>query len=324
VIAHAARAALAATVAALSCPTGAFAVMAGALPDSPAARVDANVATSPWAGVGAIRIDGTFTYTGVAIGRRHVLTAAHVVAGLDVSRLRFRVNPGPTPVEIAASAIVVHPGFVGFATPNLNDDIAVVVLATDLPASVPIYPYDRATPPVRTTFVAVGYGGSGQGDGTGRIGADPSVKRVGRNVADTFGADDDGSGRAELYYFDFDGGSQPNRLGGAGLGNAEETSMSTGDSGSPVFVAGTSPPMLFGINTFLFAFPNGPTDPGTFGTGGGGQLSSGYATWIDATVAATSPVAAAENEGEAPLPGWSLAIIAAACAARFLRAPKAG
>lgn len=298
--------------------------MAGAAPDSPAARVDANIAVSPWAGVGALRVDAS-TFTGVAIGRRHVLTAAHVVKGASLAGVRFRVYPGPTPVEIAAALIVVHPDFVGFATPNLNDDLAVVVLEADLPAGVPIYTLNRSAPVQGMTFVAVGYGGSGQGDGTGRVGADPSVKRVGRNTADAFVVDDEGSGRAELYYFDFDGGGQPNRLGGTGLGNAVETSMATGDSGSPVFLAGTSPAVLFGINTFLVSFANGPTDPGTFGTGGGGQLASGYAAWIEQTVAATSPVSTSGDEtGEAPLPAWALSLVAAACALRLKRPARAG
>lgn len=306
---------------ALAVPAPARAVMAGAPPDSPTARVDANLATSPWAGVVAVRVDGSATFSGVAIGRRHVLTAAHVVAGLAPDRVRIRLNAG-APLDLAVASIVVHPGFVGFNTPNLNDDLAIVILAADLPGSVPVYPLARSSPAQGTAFVAVGYGGSGQGDGSGRVGADPAVKRTGRNNADAFGLDDDGSGRPELFYFDFDGGGQPNRIGGTGFGNAVETSMSSGDSGSPSFVADTSPPQLFGVNTFLFAFPNGPADPGTFGTGGGGQVVASYATWIDATVAATSPAAAAEGDGEAPLPAWSAALIAAACAARLRRASK--
>ncbi|MCX7231283.1 MAG: trypsin-like peptidase domain-containing protein [Burkholderiales bacterium] len=315
---------MAATALALCAAGPALAIIAGAPPDSPAARVDANVATSPWVGVGALRVDAS-TYSGVAIGRRHVLTAAHVVAGAAPASVRFRVYPGPTPVEIVAKSIVVHPDFVAFATPNLNDDLAVVVLDSDLPAGVPIYPLNRAAPVQGTTFVAVGYGGSGQGDGTGRVGADPAVKRVGRNTADAFVADDEGSGWGELFYFDFDGGGQPNRLGGTGLGNAVETSMATGDSGSPVFLAGTSPPVLLGISTFLVAFANGPTDPGTFGTGGGGQLASGYAAWIEQTVAATSPVSMGGDEnGEAPLPAWALSLVAAACAVLLRRPVQAG
>ena len=300
---------------ALVAPGPARALMAGAAPDSPSARIDPNLATSAWAGVGAVRVDDSATFSGVAIGRRHVLTAAHVVAGADPTRVRFRVNPGPTPIEIVASSIVVHPGFSGFATPNLNDDLAIVVLAADLPVSIPVYGLSRATPSQGAAFVAVGYGGSGRGDGTGRVGADPSVKRVGRNTADAFAQDDEGSGRIELFYFDFDGGGQPNRLGGTGLGNGVETSMATGDSGSPSFVADSAPPLIFGINTFLFSFKDGPTDPGTFGTGGGGQVVAGYAAWIDATVAATSPAAQVDAEGEAPMPPWTVAIIGLACAA---------
>ncbi len=55
----------------------AAALMAGAAPDSAAARVDTNVATSPFAGVAAISINGS-TYSGVVIARQYILTAGHV------------------------------------------------------------------------------------------------------------------------------------------------------------------------------------------------------------------------------------------------------
>jgi hypothetical protein len=274
--------------------------MAGLPPDSPAARIDPVTPTSPWTGVGAVLIDEA-PFSGVAIGRRHVLTAAHVVGTVDPQRIRFRVNAGGAPIIIQASQTVRHPGFVGFGTPNVNDDIAVIVLESDLPASIATYALYRSAPTRGMQFIAVGYGASGQGDGTGRVGADPAVRRVGRNAADQFLADDEGSGVPEVYVFDFDGGSAPNFLGGASLGNAIETSFGSGDSGSPSFVAGTQPPALFGINTFLSGFSGGPTDPGTFGTGGGGMLASGYATWIDGVIAATTADA---GSSDVPLPAW--------------------
>src|SRR6476619_6896830 len=50
--------------------------------DSPANRVDADTATSPFAGVGSIEIDsrrGTFICTGTPFDATHVLTAGHCV-----------------------------------------------------------------------------------------------------------------------------------------------------------------------------------------------------------------------------------------------------
>ena len=320
-------AALARGVIALACALAAaapaIAVMAGALPDTPAARVDPNVASSPYAGVGAVIVDGA-PFSGVLIGRRHVLTAAHVVGAAEPSRIRFRLNAGPQPALFDAAQVIRHPGFVAFATPNVHDDLAIVVLAADVPPEVPVYPLQRAELPVGTTFVAVGYGGSGQGDGSGRVAADPAVKRVGRNAADRYVRDDEGGGAQEVYLFDFDGGGAPNAMGGGTLGNPVETSFASGDSGAPAFVAGSTPPRLFGINTFLSAFAGGPTDPGTFGTGGGGMVVAGYAAWIDATVAATTPASVGAADADAPLPGWLAGVTAAALASVLARTRRHG
>ena len=65
------------------------AVMAGAAPDTPAARIDANTASSPWRGVVSIHANGSL-YSGVLIGPRHVLTAGHV----------FDPNPAPETVTV--------------------------------------------------------------------------------------------------------------------------------------------------------------------------------------------------------------------------------
>jgi hypothetical protein len=209
-------------------------------------------------------------------------------------------------VLIDVAQVVTHPGFVAFNTPNVHEDLAIVVLDRDAPADAPAYALQRTDLPLGSTFVAVGYGGSGQGDGTGRIAADPGVKRTGRNAADRYLRDDDGGTVNEVYLFDFDGGGAPNAMGGGSLGNALEASLASGDSGSPAFVAGTTPPRLFGVNTFLASFPGGPTDLGTFGTGGGGMLVAGYAAWIDATIASTTvdPPSAGSADAEVPVPGW--------------------
>ena len=55
---------------------------AGTPPDSPAAHVDPNVATSFYTGVGAVQANvsgGYYLGSGVLISPRHVLSAAHVV-----------------------------------------------------------------------------------------------------------------------------------------------------------------------------------------------------------------------------------------------------
>jgi hypothetical protein len=52
----------------------------GSPADSPSNRLDANTATSPFAGVGSLRINtssGTYICTATPIGQQHVLTAGH-------------------------------------------------------------------------------------------------------------------------------------------------------------------------------------------------------------------------------------------------------
>jgi len=292
--------AVAATTGLIAAP--ALAIMAGIPPDAPETRVDPNTANSPWAGVGAVLVDDA-VFSGVAIGPRLVLTAAHVVGDLSPSRIRFQINASSTPVLIQARQVIVHPGFSGFNKPNLNDDLAIIILDTTLPADVPTYSLNRTQPAPGIELRMVGYGGSGQANGDGRVAANRSVKRVGGNHADLYVTDDDGTGLAEIFYFDFDGVGVQNFIGAAGLGNSIESSMASGDSGSPSFLAASSPPVLFGVNTFLFQFDGGPTDLGTLGTGGGGMVISTYAGWIDSVLSSTEP-APAERIGDVPLPLW--------------------
>jgi hypothetical protein len=256
------------------------AIMAGALPDTPEARIDANTPGSPWAGVGSLRV-GNGVYTAVAVDARHVLTAAHTTKGASPGSVRFQLNlgAGGSP-QIDAAAIFVHPGFVGFNTPDRQHDIAVVELTQDLPAGVPVYPLHFADVPARTVLTLVGYGASGHGDQGVSVGGSATVKRVGRNAADAFDPDFDGSGRKAVYYFDFDGGTAPNKWGGGTLGNDVETSVAGGDSGSPAFVSVGGQWRVAGVNTFVAVLPDVPVAPSTFGSVGGGNLVWPYEAWI--------------------------------------------
>ncbi|RTL52750.1 MAG: S1 family peptidase [Rhodocyclaceae bacterium] len=255
----------------------AHALMAGAWPDSPAARVDANRAASPWAGVGSISAAGQ-TFSGALVARDYVLTAAHVAAGLVPGHATFNLNAGGDLSEqVAISNVFVHPGYRGVDRNHVANDIALIKLAQPVPDGVPIYGLYRNRLPPGATLTMVGYGASGQGDlGVSRR-ADPAVKRVGKNVADNLGPGGNGSNAQAVYYFDFDGpDAAKNRMGGLTLGNRTETSLADGDSGSPAFVRDRSGHwLLAGVNTFRF----GPA--ATFGNGGGGQNVATYAEWID-------------------------------------------
>ena len=258
----------------------AMAFMAGAAPDTPAARVDPNTTTSLWAGVGSLDNNGNI-YSAAVIGTRYVLTAGHVAKGADPASLTFTLNfGGDLTHTIAVAAIFPHPGFVAFATPNLQHDIAILELAADVPAGVPIYPLHYGAVGAGSALTLVGYGSSGQGDVGPSVGPDGAVKRAGENSADYFEADVDGSGHNAIFVYDFDGSGAPNFVGNTGLGNSIETCVASGDSGSPSFIKAGGVWKIAGVNTFVTTFPGGPSTASTFGTGGGGNLLWPYQSWI--------------------------------------------
>lgn len=287
--------------------------MAGASPDSAATRVDANSIASPWAGVGAVVSNGS-PFSGVAIGRYHVLTAGHVAKGAPIATLSFVLNYGSNSSHtLPAKAVFVHPNFISFNNPNINNDIAIIELAKPIPQGVSIYGLNTAPITAGTTMTLVGYGASGDGSTGVTVGGSANVKRVGQNQADQFLVDDNGSAKNEIFYFDFDGVGATNFIGSTGLGNTIETTLAGGDSGSPSFVQRNGQWLVAGINTFIFSFSGGPTTASTFGTGGGGQLVDAYVDWIRSIV----PV---NNELEIPtLPQWATMLLAAILGMRVVR-----
>lgn len=112
--------------------------------------------------------------------------------------------------DIAAVARYVYPDYSGFSGTNPNHDIAIVEPQEEVPAGVPVYALHRSALAAGSVLWLVGYGAGGSGDVGTTVGASASVKRVGRNRADVFRADDRGCGSQEVYYFDFDGGSAAN------------------------------------------------------------------------------------------------------------------
>lgn len=259
----------------------AHALMAGSSPDSPGARVDLNTADSPFAGVGSISTSSG-VYSGVLIAPGYVLTAAHVAGGLAPSDVTFNLNVGGDLTQrISAAQIYVNPGYTGFSSTHPADgDLAIIKLAQDAAAGTPSYGLYRDSFAAGTTLTLVGYGASGNGDVGITVGPSASVKRVGENNADLFAASTDGKIARSLYYFDFDGPNQTtNVIGGRTLGNTLETTVASGDSGSPAFIKDSNGHwLLAGINTFRWG------SDVTFGNGGGGQVISSYAGWIDSVV----------------------------------------
>jgi secreted trypsin-like serine protease len=294
----------------LTGPRQANAIVAGALPDTPAARIDPNVATSLFAGVVSIDINGGIC-SGTLITSLHVVSAAHCLDFAGGLRSNGAVTgdgiidvaPGQVTVYTnrsanqdnmrVAGALSVHPdwhGFLnvsgvpaGFGSGSLDDDIAVITLGMAMPAVVPTYGLFGGAPALGTTLSLVGYGQSGSGSAAGyTVAATLTDKRSGKNNADVFFGQDDPIRAAalEVFEYDFDGATGNGSLGGPTLGNAIETMVGPGDSGGPSFIdIGGGVLQLWGINTFGTAPPPAGTAP-AFGSIGGGMLITAYADYI--------------------------------------------
>lgn len=294
---------------------------AGTPADSPAARIDPNTTTSAFAGVGSLFIGNAFICSGVAISPNHVLTAAHCLDSNDdgiqdftPGAVDFFLNFGGNLTHsIVASALNIHPDYTGFNNPVVNDDLAIVTLASAVPVGVPIYDIFEGTLAAGDTLTMTGYGRSGDGVNGFFVGPSFSTKRVGMNNADAFAGDDEGGLLDEIFFTDFDGPVGNGVLGGPTLGNDIETTLGGGDSGGPSFVSVDGTLQVAGINTFSFTMPSGPEAP-LFGSGAGGILISGYTDWIHEMTAI-------------PEPGTSLMLIfgfTAVIAMRYHRPQRAG
>lgn len=255
----------------------------GADPDTPQGRVDLAGERSPWSGVGACVVDGN-VYGGVLIGDRHVLTAAHVVAGVDPARVVFALpRRDAAPARLAAAAVYVHPAFRGYSPRRPHGDIAVVRLARPAPAWAHRHGLAARAPAPGEVITLVGFGTSAHADGSGAVPASPALRRGGRNVIDALLAPPGASAPA-VFVYDFDGPDGTGASGGPTLGNRVETMVAPGDSGGPALAADGS---VLGVSTFRMATPAGAE--GRFGSAGGGVLVAPYAPWIRAVLAGSVP-----------------------------------
>ena len=159
-------------------------ITAGALPDSPNAHIDPNTPSSAYSGVVSINIryDGqSFLCSGALVGKRQVISAGHCVdsdgnghlvdinkPGNDV-RVVFNSN-GNVNALITASQISMNPNYAGFgncpAGVNsfcVNDDVSVITLSQDAPASAKIYSISGNPVTSGTHIIMAGYGTTGDG-----------------------------------------------------------------------------------------------------------------------------------------------------------------
>jgi Trypsin len=270
----------------------------GAPGDSTDSRIDPNTTDSPYAGVGSVEIvaKGTsYIGTGTVIGKRYVLTAAHVVdlnndGKVDrkdgIQGVYFVLNVGgDQTAKIAVTNFNLDPDFTGFNHPSVNDDVAVLTLAEDVPDGTPIYSLPTEDLDAGTVITMVGYGRSGDGVRGYTTNASPFVKRTGENTVDAFyGQDDKGRPKAnEVFRFDFDGPSGNGPLGGPTLGNSVETQLGGGDSGGPAFKKTDDGELeLVGVA----AFTQGAAAP-RFGSMGGGVNLFPYDSFITSVMNGT-------------------------------------
>lgn len=258
--------------------------------------IDPNVADSPWAGVGAVSVNGG-TFSGALVGSQYVLTAAHVVGGAVPSKVSFVLNAGAGSQVYVAESITVFPGFTG-TRPGTDgvwhDDLALIRLATPVDASVPVYGLYGGTL-ANEIVTLVGYGSGGDGENGATSGANTSVKRVGQNKVDKQFADDDGGSAQEIFVFDFDGPDASTNVFGPPikanltLGKTIEAHYAGGDSGSPVFVRDKGAWKIAGIATFNGSTPLSSGSSIKFGSIGGGTVVAPYIPWTAATMAVTIP-----------------------------------
>jgi hypothetical protein len=281
-------------------------ITAGALPDSPAAHVDANTPGSPYSGVVSlnIRYDGqSYICSGALVGKRTVISAGHCVdtdgngtvvdihkPGSDV-RVVFNSN-GSYNAVMTAVGVSMNPDYKGFghcpAGVNsfcVNDDISVITLGADAPASAKIYKV-ATNPLVQGSHIMMaGYGTSGDGVNGYTVSPAFNIKRTGENYVDLFDQDDEQgfTGNNEVYYADFDGGGKDTFCTNYGvctpqLANDRESGIGGGDSGGPSFVNMYGELMLVANNTFSGTFQG--QVGGTFGTYFGGVILGSYADYL--------------------------------------------
>jgi hypothetical protein len=283
-------------------------ITSGALPDTPAAHVDSNVASSPFSGVVSINIryDGqSFICSGALVGTRQVISAGHCVdtdgngtlvdikkAGSDV---RVVFNSARTQeAVITATKVSMNPDYQGFgncpAGVNsfcVNDDISVITLGQDAPASAKIYKVSTAPVYEGTHIIMAGYGTSGDGTNGYYISPSFTVKRSGENYVDLFDLDDEqgfAAGNKEVYYADFDGAGKDLFCQEFGvctpvLANNKESGIGGGDSGGPSFIMQNGELVLVANNTFSGTWNDGDVK-GSFGTYFGGIILGSYADYL--------------------------------------------
>lgn len=245
--------------------------------DFPSNRLDGGGVASAFNAVGALEITssaGNFSGSGIALAPHWVLTAGHNVDlsgdGLAEAGNSYRFHL-PDYGNFAVTTVHIPPSFTGFANPSINDDLALLYLASPLPLSLS-YPGTILSATQAMEIALVGFGRSGFGSYGYTSSATLTDRRIGWNLIDTFEGNDDGGGFNEVFLYVFDAPSSP-----GSLGNDRESMIGPGDSGGPALGVTPDGCGLVGINTFTEGLG------GRFGDTGGGILVEPYLPWIRET-----------------------------------------
>ena len=243
--------------------------------DTPSGRLDT---AGTFSFVGSLAISsggGNFKGSAVALSREWVITAGHN-ADLNDDGLPDALWSGsfllPGYGSFSVAEAFTHASFTGFTNPSVHDDLALLRLETPLPSDLG-FPMPGGGASIGDFITLVGFGRSGYGSYGYTTNASLTERRYGSNVIDSLQLDDEASGRAEIFLYDFDAPGSIGLAGGS-LGNDIETIIGPGDSGGAVLRQGIGGWELIGINTFTEGYG------GRFGDTGGGVLIDPYADWI--------------------------------------------
>lgn len=250
---------------------------------------------------GVVRISyGGFYATGALLyNGRAVLTAAHLFEGrTGTASIVFETLSGSQ--SIAGASVLTHPAYDG----QVNNDLAVIWLATPAPIKADRYDIYRETNEIGQVFTLAGYGMMGSGD-TGDVIENNTFKRLAAsNRFDTEGSvlkswlgwsmGWDPKPGTQLIA-DFDNGKPANDALGKlvhayDLGQSlNEGFLGSGDSGGPAFLDG----QIAGIASYTASLSYGSIksdvndkSDSSFGEVAGWQRLSAYQQWIDQSLRA--------------------------------------
>lgn len=243
---------------------------------------------------GVVRVsDGSRYGSGALLSTgRHILTAAHVVDQSSVGQLQvYFALPGGI-VNIPVSRVLMHPDWTDAGGP-INNDIAVLELASAAPEAAQRYDLYTANDEIGQVFTLAGYGKStGSGSDTS-----PPTLRAGDNQFDSDAARFDqrfdwGASPNKQLVFDYDDGTFAHDafgvyfgMTGLGLGS-QEAMITPGDSGGPGFLRKDGQLLIAGVSSFVARPLNDLADVdglanGSFGEFGAMMRVSAYRPWID-------------------------------------------